>query len=156
MHVWLDSTGGVREARLEDLPALAHLCAEHAKYERATFLRHGAVEQWTAAIFAAPRRLRVWVVEADAQLVGYASAAPEYSTWGVGDYLHMDCLFVRANHRGRGVGAELLQAVFAAARAEGFAQVQWQTPQWNAEAIRFYSRHGAVSVPKCRFVLPLR
>jgi len=138
------------------LSALVSLCAEHAQFERATFAPDGAVERWQAAIFGATPRLRVWVAQCDARLVGYASAAAEYSTWSAAEYLHLDCLFVRAGQRGCGVGGALLHAWIAAARAGGFGALQWQTPQWSLDAVRFYARHGAVGTDKCRFVLPLR
>ena len=37
-----------------------------------------------------------------------------------------------------------------ARRARG--PIEWQTPQWNAAAARFYERLGAVAAPKLRYV----
>jgi GNAT superfamily N-acetyltransferase len=67
----------------------------------------------------------------------------------------MDCLFVRARQRGAGVGAALMDSVVQMARQRGFAQVQWQTPRWNADASRFYRRRGASEAAKSRFVLDI-
>jgi hypothetical protein len=49
----------------------------------------------------------------------------------------------------------LLAAVIVAARDAGCVQVQWQTPDWNVDAARFYRRAGAVERAKRRFVLSL-
>lgn len=103
-----------------------------------------------------PPRLHGWFARADGQVLGYATASCEFSTWAARDYLHMDCLYVRESARNRGVGADLLQAVVDRARRLGLAELQWQTPDWNVDAIRFYRRHGAVAKGKQRFVLALR
>lgn len=69
----------------------------------------------------------------------------------------MDCLFVRAGRRGGGTGAALLQAVGDFAHRAGCAEIQWQTPEWNVDAARFYRhfyrRFGAVDKAKRRFFL---
>jgi GNAT superfamily N-acetyltransferase len=143
----------VRRARRSDLAALVSLCAEHASYERADYDPAGKAEQLERALFAPSPRLYAWVASSSDVLIGYATAAAEFSTWRAGDYLHMDCLFVRDGQRGAGVGAELLQAVLSFARKHGYAEVQWQTPAWNLDAARFYRRNGALDSGKLRFAI---
>ncbi|WP_104814800.1 GNAT family N-acetyltransferase [Kitasatospora sp. MMS16-BH015] len=144
----------VRPVRPEELAAVAVLAAEHAAYERAGAPAADLAERLHGLLFGpGPARLRVLVAELDGGLVGYASCAPELSTWEGREYLHLDCLYVRAGVRGGGVGARLVEAVVAEARALGFGEVQWQTPEWNEGAVRFYERLGAVAKPKLRFSL---
>ncbi|MBF8185275.1 GNAT family N-acetyltransferase [Nonomuraea sp. K274] len=87
------------------------------------------------------------------QLAGYATCAPEFATWRGRTYLHLDCLYLRADHRGQGLGGLLFEAVVAEARALGVEEVQWNTPAWNTGAIRFYDRLGATGVEKMRYTL---
>jgi GNAT superfamily N-acetyltransferase len=54
-----------------------------------------------------------------------------------------------------GVGAALMAALVSFARERGYAEVQWQTPDWNTEAERFYRREGALAQAKLRFSLAL-
>lgn len=143
----------IRAVRPDDLDALMVLCAEHARYERAVFDVAGKIEALGRALFEAPARLAAWVAELDDVLIGYASAAPEFSTWRAAEYLHMDCLFVRDGMRGEGVGAALLDAVIEHAGRCGYRQLQWQTPAWNDGAARFYRRYGAQEQSKLRFAL---
>jgi GNAT superfamily N-acetyltransferase len=145
----------VRRARRDDLPALVALCAAHADYERADYAPAGKAQRLERVLFAASPRLHAWVASGGDGLVGYATAATEFSTWTAGEFLHMDCLYVRDGERGAGIGAALLQAVLRFARAQGIAQVQWQTPAWNRDAARFYRRHGALGSDKTRFVMDL-
>ncbi|MEU2240711.1 GNAT family N-acetyltransferase [Streptomyces sp. NPDC018338] len=99
-------------------------------------------------------RLRCFVAELpDGSLAGYATCAPELSTWDGVAYLHMDCLYLTSTARGHGLGPLLMDAVRAEARALGLTEIQWQTPAWNEGAIRFYDRLGATSKEKRRYTM---
>ena len=148
----------VRPARPEDLPHIAALAAEHAAYEKASPPPADLDRRLERLLFgpATPPRLSCFVAELDGGApIGYASCAPEVSTWDGVEYLHMDCLFLRDGHRGLGIGPLLMRAVVDEARARGLAQVQWQTPPWNTDAIRFYDRLGAAAKEKRRYFLPV-
>ncbi|WP_338699319.1 GNAT family N-acetyltransferase [Streptomyces sp. Q6] len=145
----------VRRARPADLPLVAALAAEHAAYEKATPPAPGLADRLETLLFGTPTpRLRCFVAELnDSDLIGYATCAPELSTWDGAEYLHMDCLFLRDGHRGLGLGPQLMEAVRAEARALGLTEIQWQTPPWNEGAIRFYDRLGATAKEKRRYSL---
>jgi len=147
----------VRHAGRADLRTVAALAARHAEYEQAAPPPDDLPDRLAALLFetAAPR-LRCLVAELpDGELVGYATCAPELSTWEGREYLHMDCLFLLPGHRGLGLGALLMDAVTAEARALGLTEVQWQTPTWNDGAMRFYDRLGARARQKVRYSLPV-
>lgn len=146
----------VRRVVPRDLPRLVELCAEHAAYERATFTPSGQLERLERALFAEAPRLHAWVAEQDDTVIGYATATLDYATWEAAPFAHLDCLYLRPEVRGKGVGARLLAEVITLAKQEGCINVQWQTPPWNTSAIRFYERQGAASFPKRRFTLPLQ
>jgi GNAT superfamily N-acetyltransferase len=143
----------IRRVCPQDLTELVALCIEHADFERVPYDAVDKAVRLRTALFAASPRLYAWVaVGAEQNLIGYATAAAEYSTWSAREYLHMDCLFVRTARRGAGVGARLLDSVMRFAREHGYHEVQWQTPHWNVDASRFYRRHGGVDQHKLRFV----
>lgn len=148
----------VRHAERADLKRVAELAAQHAEYERAAPPADDLPVRLTALLFDAPApRLRCLVAELPGgELVGYATCAPELSTWEGREYLHMDCLFLAPGHRGLGLGPLLVDAVAAEARALGLTEVQWQTPPWNEGAIRFYDRLGARAKEKVRYSLSVR
>lgn len=143
----------LRCVRTEELGQLVELCIEHAAYEGVEVWADGQEERLAAAIES--RRLAVWVVEDRGRLAGFAAASVEVSTWWAESYVHLDCLYLRPEARRRGWGGLLLDAVLEHARAVGCAQVQWQTPPWNEDAIAFYEARGARSRPKLRFNLEL-
>ncbi|MDH6521269.1 GNAT superfamily N-acetyltransferase [Streptomyces sp. SAI-135] len=147
----------VRQAVRADLPAVAELAARHAEYERAAPPPRDLPDRLAALLFDTPApRLRCLVAELpDGTLAGYATCAPELSTWEGREYLHMDCLFLLPGHRGLGLGVLLMDAVVAEARTLGLEEVQWQTPTWNDGAMRFYDRLGARPRQKVRYSLPV-
>ena len=87
-------------------------------------------------------RLHALIVTRDSEHVGYATWSLEASTWQGTEYAYMDCLYIRENCRGKGIGKSLLRSIAEAAAEQGANELQWQTPDWNANAVRFYIREG--------------
>ncbi|MDI1461100.1 GNAT family N-acetyltransferase [Catellatospora sp. KI3] len=147
----------IRPARPEDLPALAALCAAHAAYERAPAVPVDLAARLSMALFAEPARLWCLVaVDDDGQnLIGYATLTVDFATWRGRSFGHLDCLYVASARRGSGVGRRLFTEVARLARVKGVDELQWQTPSWNTDAIRFYQRVGATSSTKLRYTLDL-
>ncbi len=153
----------IRPATPEDLPALAALCADHARYERSGPVAADLADRLRPALFGPSPRLAALVLAGPdaerspdpdagcepATLAGYATWSREFSTWDGAEYTHLDCLYVDQAHRGGGHGRRLIEAVIAA--VEG--PLQWQTPDWNTGAQRFYQRLGARGSAKIRYSL---
>ena len=79
----------------------------------------------------------------------------QYSTWDAKEYLYMDCLFLFEEYRGLGIGEELVNTMKEFGRKEDIDLIQWQTPDFNVRAIKFYRRLGASSKSKERFFLTI-
>ena len=146
----------LRSARREDVDVLVELCAEHAEYERSEYSRAGKNELLAEYLFGARPRVHVLVAETPGGLVGYASWSSEVSTWRAKDHACLDCLYLRPDARGQGLGEDLVRAVARESRALGFDWMEWQTPAWNERAIEFYTRLGAGHTTKARFGVETR
>ncbi|MFJ5553572.1 GNAT family N-acetyltransferase [Streptomyces sp. NPDC093225] len=148
----------IRTAVAADLPRIVELVHEHAAYEKAAPPAPGLAERLAPLLFGpeADPALRILVVETEGGvLVGYAALSTEFAFWDGRHYLHMDCLYLAGATRGQGLGTAVMDAVRAYAESRGLGQVQWQTPDWNEGAIRFYDRLGARSRGKLRFTWDL-
>ncbi len=141
----------IRRAFPDDINALIELCAEHAAYEGASYDPRDKCGRLSSALFSTSPRLYAWVVEQHGKLVGYATATQEFSTWDAASFLHMDCLYLREEVRGAGLGRLLLREIARLAFQLGCVNVQWQTPVWNKRAISFYQHLGAEGKQKVRF-----
>lgn len=145
----------VRAALPADAATLAPLCADHATYERLPYNAEGHAQRLYAAL--ARGQLHAWLLldGEGGSAVGYASATLDFATLSGQRFAHMDCLYLAPAARGQGGGQLLVQAVLAFARAQGCSTLQWQTPDWNVDAMRFYARLGATASPKQRYTLAL-
>jgi GNAT superfamily N-acetyltransferase len=143
----------VRRATAADAPLLARLCEAHSAYEKLPFNPQGHAERLAEALSA--DRLHVWLALVDGEVVGYASVTLDYSTLTAQPFLHLDCLYLDEHARGMGLGAVLFSRVKSLGQELGCANVQWQTPEWNAPGIRFYDRTGASRLEKHRYTLAL-
>ena len=85
------------------------------------------------------------------EAVGFALYFPIYSTWR-GPSLHLEDLFVRPEHRSRGIGKALLARVAAVAMDRGCARMQWDVLDWNTPAIDFYQSRGAIMLEPWRIM----
>lgn len=146
-------TADIRWARPEDMDELVRLCAEHAAYERSQFDPVGKEGALTQLLFSPDARLRCLLAEAGGELMGYASFSVEVSTWDADRYMHMDCLFLRPEARSKGIGRALMRRIAQEALAQGVKRMQWQTPSFNVDAIRFYDRLGPEKKEKFRMFL---
>lgn len=134
---------------------LTPLCAAHAAYEQCAFAAEGHTERLQAAL--AQGRVQAWWLEpaGGGEALGYASVTLDWATLQAQPFAHLDCLYLVEAVRGHGAGRLLVDAVVRFARAQGCSSLQWQTPHWNAGAIRFYQRLGAGAQTKARFTLAL-
>ncbi|MBP8033618.1 MAG: GNAT family N-acetyltransferase [Bacteroidia bacterium] len=143
----------IRNATPADLPEIIKLCAEHAAYEKAEYSGLGKAENLNAIFFLEMPKAFCLIVENESGILGYATYSFEFSTWDAEFYTHMDCLYLRDNYRGFGIGEALIKEIAKAAKANGCTVLQWQTPVFNERAIKFYYKVGATSKEKLRLYL---
>ncbi|MCM2473985.1 GNAT family N-acetyltransferase [Rhizobium sp. CG5] len=143
----------IRRATPADADELLRLIGEHADYEKASATITGSSLAHLLAKENPP--IILFVAAGGEGLAGYAALTFDHALWRASRYAHLDCLFVQAAARGDGIGKRLLDHVVREACATGADRLEWQTPQWNRDAIRFYERQGGVWEPKARFRLPL-
>lgn len=80
------------------------------------------------------------VAEVAGELVGLAHYLFHRSTTRVEPTCYLQDLFTAPDHRGRGIGRRLIEAVYDAARATGATRVYWQTQASNAPGRALYDR----------------
>jgi RimJ/RimL family protein N-acetyltransferase len=85
------------------------------------------------------------IAEAGEDPVGYAcvTLAMPYASWATGERLaELETLTVLAGHRGKGIGAALLEAAWQRLGELGVEEMAITTTVTNLDAQRFYERHG--------------
>jgi GNAT superfamily N-acetyltransferase len=144
----------IREIKENDLDELMSLIGEHTAYEKADFISEGKKGRLKTELFETGSQLHCWVVEIDRMVQGFCSFTFDYSTWDAAYFIYMDCLYIRSEFRGIGIGSAILGKLRKLAIEKGCVNVQWHTPDFNAPAIKFYKKNEALAKSKVRFTLP--
>ncbi|MFV0514110.1 MAG: GNAT family N-acetyltransferase [Jhaorihella sp.] len=93
------------------------------------------------------------VAERDGRLVGLSHYLFHRHAWKIEDVCYLQDLYARPDVRGSGIGRALIEAVYAAADANGTPAVYWLTQDFNETARRLYDRIGKVT-PFIRYSRP--
>ena len=145
-------TVSIEVAGPDHVTALLPLIEAHARFERAAATC--TADTLKSALAEPDALLFAWLAfDEMGRAIGYATATRDFSTWTGKPFLHLDCLFISETARGTGAGTQLLDAVRMFAVRLGIVELQWQTPEWNAPAERFYMKQGATVTDKRRFRL---
>lgn len=147
-----DAAVAIVVAGPESVSAMLPLIEAHARYEHSAATC--TADALRTALAGPDAQLFGWIaLDTTQRAIGYATATRDYSTWSGRPFLNLDCLFVSQAARGEGVGTRLLDTVRRFAERLGITELQWQTPEWNVSAERFYLRQGATVLGKRRFQL---
>jgi GNAT superfamily N-acetyltransferase len=134
----------VRSIRPDDVPAVVGLVRELAEYERALHEVRLTEEQLTGCLFGDSPALFGHVAEDEGSVVGVALWFLNFSTWRGTHGVYLEDLFVQPQHRGKGLGRELLRTLAAVCVGRGYSRLEWSVLDWNTPSIDFYRAAGAV------------
>lgn len=141
----------IRFAKKEDSSQIIALCKAHATYEKVSYGIDNKEKHLIKHLFGKEKALTCLVVEANKELIGYATFMKQYATWDAAFYIYLDCLYLKESTRSKGIGLALINQVKEYATAQNCSIIQWQTPTFNTAAIKFYNKLGASSKQKERF-----
>lgn len=145
----------IRNCEITDLPKLVVLCEKHAEFEKADYSPIGKEEALKKALFNENPKLYCLVVSTKETIIGYVSYTFDFSTWDAATFIYMDCLFLEEEARSFGIGEILIEKLKQIGKEQNCINIQWQTPQFNERAIKFYNRIGGKGKDKVRFTLDL-
>lgn len=133
----------IRWACGADAPLLHTFISELAAYEREPDAVEVSPATLAAQLAADRPPFECLVAERDGVPAGFALFFPTYSTWLGQPGLHLEDLWVRPEHRRRGVASALLSRLAALALERGCGRLEWAVLDWNELAHGFYRGLGA-------------
>jgi GNAT superfamily N-acetyltransferase len=140
----------IRIAEKRDFEVIKKLVKAHATFEKASALSNDNLDRLSNYIFSTDV-VKCLVVELNNEIVGYATFMKQFSTWDANYYIYLDCLYLNEKTRGKGLGTQIMNKIKTYAKSINCSEIQWQTPDFNKEAIDFYKKLGADSKTKERF-----
>jgi GNAT superfamily N-acetyltransferase len=108
--------------------------------EGQTALSESITEATWERFFNAAEPVHALVAAEDATVVALVHYLFHRSTSRLNDVCYLQDLFTAPSHRGRRIGRQLIEAVYAAARAAGSSRVYWQTHVTNVAGRALYDK----------------
>lgn len=130
----------IRRATPADAAVLDEMVRELAAHEGT--LEHVRVDAEGWRELLQRPEVVVFLASLDDGAVGFVSTVRRLHLWSGGDVLALDDLYVRAGHRDKGIGSDLMDAVARLAARDDLV-VRWGVRLDNLAAQRFYARLGA-------------
>jgi GNAT superfamily N-acetyltransferase len=142
-EVATDSHCLIRPCGPGDAVTLVELIRELARFEDLEAFARATPDQLRTHLFGPRPLAEALVAEVGGTAVGYAIYFMTFSTFRGRPGVYVEDLYVRPEHRGRGIGSALLASVAGTGKARGGCRLEWSVLNWNSPAIAFYELLGA-------------
>jgi GNAT superfamily N-acetyltransferase len=76
--------------------------------------------------------------------VAYAIFYPYFASFRGQRGVYLEDIFITEKYRKSGVGEKMLREIARIGKEQGAVRLDFQVLKWNAPAINFYIKHGAV------------
>ena len=136
----------IRQAKPDDVEMMHRFIAELAGHEDFPGLVTAQPADLAAALFGPHPVAEAVLATINGQAAGFALFYPTYSTVLGRPSIHLEDLYIRPEHRGRGLGRALLSHLARLAVQRGCSRLEWWVLHTNEAALRFYDRLGARAV----------
>ncbi len=132
----------IRQATSDDVPLLLPLVADYWAFEDIPGFDLPRVSAQLARLLGEPRLGCGWIAFVGDMPVGYLLGVYVFSLEHLGLTAEIDEFFVQPQHRGQGIGVDLLKVAELAFINAGCTNVSLQLSRDNDSARAFYHRHG--------------
>jgi len=136
----------IRSATAADVGTILRFVRELAAFEREPDAVEATEPMLEEALFGERPAAEALIAETADVPLGFALFFHNFSTWTGKRGLYLEDLYVTPDARGQGVGGALLSHLAGVALDRGGARFEWSVLDWNADAIAFYRKVGAVGM----------
>jgi|ERR1043165_2714428 GNAT superfamily N-acetyltransferase len=133
----------IRPARKGEAALVLQFIRELAEYEKLLDECVATEAMIDAALFGEVPRAFCDIAEWDGAPVGFALWYLTFSTFSGKSGLYLEDLFVRPEHRGKGIGKALMIHLARKCAKNDCDHFQWAVLDWNTPSIDFYKSLGA-------------
>lgn len=138
------STTTIRPATERDAPLILEMITALAEYEKLSHAVTATEAGLRETLFGPRPAAEVVIASVGDRPAAFALFFHNYSTFLAQRGLYLEDLFVKPEFRGRGIGRALLQHLAGLAVERRCGRLEWSVLDWNAPAIGFYRKLGAV------------
>ena len=135
----------IRPLGIEDRSEWAQMWSDYLSFYDTEVAPEVYETSFARLINPANRVQNALVAELDGAAVGLVHYIYHAHNWRVEDVCYLQDLYAKESVRGQGIGRALIEAVYAAADANGTPNVYWMTQDFNANARLLYDRIGTLT-----------
>ncbi|MEM9197108.1 MAG: GNAT family N-acetyltransferase [Pseudomonadota bacterium] len=135
----------VRPLAASDHPEWVRLWTLYLEFYETSVAQDVYDTTWARLMAGGPNEFRGLGAVSDGRLVGITHYLFHRHCWRVENVCYLQDLYVDEASRGTGAGRAQIEAVYAAADAEGCPTVYWLTQDFNRTARQLYDRIGQVT-----------
>jgi len=146
------NTLSIRLATRTDVPLILAFIRDLAEYEKLTHLVVATEAVIAEELFGPQSRTEVLLGYSGAEPVAFAVYFHNFSTFLGRKGLYLEDLYVRPEHRRRGIGRAMLLRVARIAAERDCGRLEWSVLDWNEPAIFFYEQLGATIMHEWKLV----
>lgn len=136
----------ISSATEADVAAILRLIRGLASYEKLSHEVVATEHDLHSSLFGPQPAAEVLMAFAAEEAVGFALFFTSYSTFVGKPGIYLEDLFVLPQWRGQGIGSRLFRAVARVAVERSSGRMEWAVLDWNAPALDFYRKLGAVAM----------
>ena len=136
------STVTIRPLRASDEAEWRRLWTGYLTFYKATVSEEVYRTTFARLLGGGDNEFRGLIAEVDGRPAGLTHYLFHRHCWRVENVCYLQDLYADPEVRGTGVGRQLIEAVYAAADAEGCPTVYWMTQTFNETARKLYDRIG--------------
>jgi GNAT superfamily N-acetyltransferase len=140
----MTQTFTIASATERDVPTILQMIRALAEYEKLSHAVTATEDRLRRTLFGPNPAAEVLMAHAGTQPAGFALFFHNYSTFLGQRGVYLEDLFVVPEWRGHGLGRQLLSRLAAIAIERDCGRLEWSVLDWNAPAIGFYRKLGAV------------
>jgi GNAT superfamily N-acetyltransferase len=130
-------------AKTNNIDTLVELMQEFYAYDHLEF-NESAARSALQMVLNDPSLGSVWLIELAGETIGYVVLALGFSLEYRGRDAFIDELYIRASHRGQGIGKQALQLIEATCRSLGVQALHLEVERVNSNAQAVYRKAGFV------------
>ena len=135
----------IREANERDCKGIVALMRDFAEYEKLGQYCEITEDKLMAAMFSDGAYVEGIVAFDDGLMIAYALFYKNFASFRGQRGVYLEDIFIDSNYRGIGLGEVMLKRIAQTAKSQGGERIDFQVLDWNAPAIGFYEKLGAVS-----------
>ncbi len=134
----------IRKSTRDEVPAIVRLMRDFAEYENLGEYCEITEKRLLDVMFGDEAFVEGLVAFHENEPVAYAMFYPYFASFRGQCGYYLEDIFVAEDFRRNGLGEAMVKIVAKLAKQRGFERIDFQVLEWNAPAVKFYEKLGAI------------